>query len=187
MRKTKRSHFWTASRICASNDSPGGRDERSRNTLCPSSLSDNSTRVAASACSEEYERKIVLIDRQRSLAREERDQLLGLVGRIDELAAPALRLAAVGEHRRPAMPHLQVDDDQPLSRTVDAPAADERARRRNEISGSDEQPEAAFADVHDLSFERHSRARGDRAIQRQVGRNLLSRVRAPLTAHRDLG
>src|SRR5689334_18546729 len=150
MRKTKRSHFWTASRICASNDSPGGSDERSRNTLCPSSLSDTSTRVAASACSEEYERKIVLMVRPGSLAREERDQLLGLVGGIDELAAPALRLAAVGEHRRPAMPHLQVDDDESLSGTVDTPAADERARRGNEIGGAHEQPDAAFADVHDL-------------------------------------
>src|SRR4051812_33987912 len=61
MRKMKRSLSSIAARIRASKDSPGGSDERSRNTLCPSPLSDSSMRAAASLCSDEYERKMVLI------------------------------------------------------------------------------------------------------------------------------
>jgi hypothetical protein len=47
-----------AARIRASNDSPGGNAERSRNTECPSPFKDSSMRVAASLCGEEYERKM---------------------------------------------------------------------------------------------------------------------------------
>src|SRR5258705_13997945 len=103
MRKTKMSLAFPAARIRASKASPGGSEERSRNTARPSCLRDSSMRVAASVCSDEYERKTVLI--VALLAREQRDQLLGFLGRLDELAAPTVRLAAVGEHQRPAVPH----------------------------------------------------------------------------------
>src|SRR5580765_8606853 len=80
-------------------------------------------------------------------ARERPDQLFHFLGGIDELAAPAVRLAAVGEHQRPAVPDLEVDGDDAL-RALDAPAPDERARGGDEVARADEQPEAALADVH---------------------------------------
>src|SRR5882672_10320881 len=86
-------------------------------------------------------------------AGERPDQVFELVGRIDELAAPAVRVAAVGEHRRPAVPHLQIDRDDTPAGPLDVPAADEGTGGQNEVAGSDEQPKAAFADVHDLSLE----------------------------------
>src|SRR5262245_19313502 len=59
MRKTNRSLASIAARIRASKDSPAGSEVRSRKTLCPSPLSDSSMRVANSACSDEYDRKMV--------------------------------------------------------------------------------------------------------------------------------
>src|SRR5712691_5766421 len=120
-------------------------------------------------------------------ARKQPHQLFHFTGGIDELAAPALRARAVGERQGPAMPHLEIDAQAVFPRALDLPATDERARRRDEVGAANEEPQAAFADVHDLSFQRHPGAGGNRTVHGQIQGHRRARIRAPLTAHGDLG
>src|SRR5437899_12874351 len=75
--------------------------------------------------------------RRDLLARKQPHQLFHFAGRIDELAAPALRARAVGERQGPAVPHLEIDAEAAFPRALDLPATDERARRRDEVGAAD--------------------------------------------------
>src|SRR6266508_3036465 len=121
------------------------------------------------------------------LARKQPHQLFHFTGGIDALAAPALRVRAVGERQGPAMPHFEIHAHGGLPRALDLPATDEGARRRDEVGAANEEPQAALADVHDLSFQSHPGAGGNRAVHGQIRPRRRPRMRALLAAHGDLG